>query len=188
MHGFCTVFARFQTVQRVLFDAKSDKECRNYRVKNHVALFKNDDDSKLPSFETNRRLALLISGPRVRVPGGAPNFERQIVRLDVLSLCKKAAAHFLHPICTFGFLQGKKTDMAKPTKSKVEHCNTLQNKKLPDEKVAALFGLKEPAKNAILSSTGAKALSEEIAKRLFCTLRDGFLFYGWVRTSGSPGL
>ena len=72
MHGFCTVFARFQTVQRVLFGAKSDKGCRNYRVKNHVALFKNDDDSKLPSFETNRRLALLISGPRVRVPGGAP--------------------------------------------------------------------------------------------------------------------
>ena len=99
-----------------------------------------------------------------------------------------AAAHFLHPICTFGFLQGRKADAAKPTKSKVEHCNTLQNTKLPDEKVAALFGLKEPAKNAILSSTGAKALSEEIAKRLFCTLRDGFLFYGWVSTSGSPGL
>ena len=38
----------------------------------HAALFKNDDDSKLPSFETNRRLALLISGPRVRVPGGTP--------------------------------------------------------------------------------------------------------------------
>ena len=40
--------------------------------KNHVALNKNDDGSKLPSFETNLRLALLISGPRVRVPGGAP--------------------------------------------------------------------------------------------------------------------
>ena len=25
------------------------------------------------TFETNRRLALLISGPRVRVPGGAPH-------------------------------------------------------------------------------------------------------------------
>ena len=78
MHGFCTVFARFQTVQRVLFDAKSDKGCRNYWVKKHVVLHKNDDDSKLPSFETNRRLALLISGPRVRVSGGAlqqhPNF------------------------------------------------------------------------------------------------------------------
>ena len=72
MHGFCTDFARFQTVQRVLFGAKSDKGCRNYRVKNNVALLKNNDNSKLPSFETNRRLALLISGPRVRVPGGAP--------------------------------------------------------------------------------------------------------------------
>ena len=72
MHGFCTDFARFQNVQRVLFAAKSDKECRNYRVKNHVALIKNNDDSKFPEIETNRRLALLISGPRVRVPGGAP--------------------------------------------------------------------------------------------------------------------
>ena len=75
MHGFCTFFARFQTVQRVLFDAKYDKGCRNYWVKNHVALIKNNDGSKLPSFETNPRLALLISGPRVRVPGGAPNHE-----------------------------------------------------------------------------------------------------------------
>ena len=72
MHGFCTDFARFQNVQRVFFVAKYDKGCRNYYAKNHVALRKNDDDSKLPSFETNRRLALLISGPRVRVPGGAP--------------------------------------------------------------------------------------------------------------------
>ena len=72
MHGFCTDFARFQNVQRVLFAAKSDKGCRNYRVKNHVALIKNDDSSKPPEIETNRRLALLISGPRVRVPGGAP--------------------------------------------------------------------------------------------------------------------
>ena len=72
MHGFCTDFARFQNVQRVLFAAKSDKGYRNYRVKNHVDLIKNNDDSKLPEIETNRRLALLISGPRVRVPGGAP--------------------------------------------------------------------------------------------------------------------
>ena len=72
MHGFCTDFARFQNVQRVLFAAKFDKGRRNYRVKNHVALLKNNDDSKLPEIETNRRLALLISGPRVRVPGGAP--------------------------------------------------------------------------------------------------------------------
>ena len=72
MHGFCTDFARFQNVQRVFFVAKYDKGCRNYRVKNHVAVFKNNDDSKLPEIETNLRLALLISGPRVRVPGGAP--------------------------------------------------------------------------------------------------------------------
>ena len=72
VHGFCTVFARFQNVQRVQIVAKSDKGCRNYRVKNHIALIKNNDDSKLPESETNRRLALLISGPRVRVPGGAP--------------------------------------------------------------------------------------------------------------------
>ena len=75
MHGFCTDFARFQNVQRVLFVAKYDKECRNYKAKNHVALFKNNDDSTLPYIETNRRLALLISGPRVRVPGGSPNNE-----------------------------------------------------------------------------------------------------------------
>ena len=106
MHGSCTVFARFQTVQRVLFNAKYDKGCRNYCVQNHVALHKNDDDSKLPSFETNRWLALLISGPRVRVPGGAPHFERQIVRFDVLSLCRKAAAHFLHTVCTFARIRG----------------------------------------------------------------------------------
>ena len=73
MHGFCTDFARFQNVQRVLFAAKSDKGCRNCWAKNHVALFKNNDESKLPQIETNRRLALLISGPRVRVPGGAPH-------------------------------------------------------------------------------------------------------------------
>ena len=106
MHGFCTDFARFQTVQRVLFGAKYGKGCRNYRVKNHVALLKNNDGSKLPSFETNRRLALLISGPRVRVPGGAPDIERQIERFGVLSLCRKAAAHFLHTVCTFARIRG----------------------------------------------------------------------------------
>ena len=75
MHGFCTDFARFQTVQMVQIVAKLDKGCRNCWVKNYVALIKNNDNSKLPETETNRRLALLISGPRVRVPGGAPNHE-----------------------------------------------------------------------------------------------------------------
>ena len=73
MHGFCTDFARFQNVQRVQIVAKLDKGCRNCWVKNYVALIKNNDNSKLPETETNRRLALLISGPRVRVPGGAPH-------------------------------------------------------------------------------------------------------------------
>ena len=106
MHGFCTDFARFQNVQMVQIVAKLDKGCRNCWVKNYVALIKNNDDSKLPETETNRRLALLISGPRVRVPGGAPSFERQIVRFGVLFLCKKAAAHFLHTVCTFARIRG----------------------------------------------------------------------------------
>ena len=42
----------------------------------------------------------------VRVPGGAPDIERQIVRFDVLFLCKKAAAHFLHTVCTFARIRG----------------------------------------------------------------------------------
>jgi site-specific DNA recombinase len=36
----------------------------------------------------------------------APDIERQIVRFDVLSLCKKAAAHFLHTVCTFARIRG----------------------------------------------------------------------------------
>ena len=106
MHGFCTDFARFQNVQMVQIVAKLDKGCRNCWVKNYVALIKNNDDSKLPETETNRRLALLISGPRVRVPGGAPDYERQIARFGVLSLCRKAAAHFLHTVCTFARIGG----------------------------------------------------------------------------------
>ena len=31
----------------------------------------------------------------------APNSERKIVRFCVLSLCRKAVAHFLHTSCTF---------------------------------------------------------------------------------------
>ena len=52
------------------------------------------------------RWFLLISGPRVRVPGGAPDIERQIVRFGVLSLCGKAAAHFLHTVYTFARIKG----------------------------------------------------------------------------------
>lgn len=54
--------------------------------------------------------------------------------------------------------------------------------------VAFLLRLKKAVKNATLSLTEAKTLGEKITRRLFCTLRRGFLFYGWVRTSGSPGL
>ena len=72
MHGFCTDFARFQNVQRVLFAAKSDEGCRNFKARNRADSIENDDESEYPEIETNLRLALLISGPRVRVPGGAP--------------------------------------------------------------------------------------------------------------------
>ena len=37
---------------------------------------------------------------------GAPDIERQIVRFGVLSLCRKAAAHFLHTVCTFARIRG----------------------------------------------------------------------------------
>ena len=67
-----------------------------------------------------------------------------------------AAAHFLHPICTFGFLQGKKTDMAKPTKSKAEHCNTLQNTKLPDEKSCCTFRIERTSKKRYTFVNGSK--------------------------------
>ena len=37
---------------------------------------------------------------------GAPDIERQIVRFGVLSLYRKAAAHFLHTVCTFARIKG----------------------------------------------------------------------------------
>ena len=37
---------------------------------------------------------------------GAPDIERQVVKFDVLSLCRKAAAHFLHTVCTFARIGG----------------------------------------------------------------------------------
>ena len=37
---------------------------------------------------------------------GAPDIERQIERFGVLSLCRKAAAHFLHTVCTFARIGG----------------------------------------------------------------------------------
>ena len=42
LHGFCTVFARFQNVQRVQIVAKSDKGCRNSKLKTCDASQRND--------------------------------------------------------------------------------------------------------------------------------------------------
>ena len=43
LHGFCTVFARFQNVQRVQIVAKSDKGCRNSKLKTCDASQRIDD-------------------------------------------------------------------------------------------------------------------------------------------------
>ena len=43
---------------------------------------------------------LLISGPRVRVPGGAPDIERQIVRFGVLFCYVIPKNRGLHGQCT----------------------------------------------------------------------------------------
>ena len=46
------------------------------------------------------RRFLLISGPRVRVPGDAPDIERQIVRFDVLFCYVTPKNRGLHGQCT----------------------------------------------------------------------------------------
>ena len=46
------------------------------------------------------RWFLLISGPRVRVPGGAPDIERQIVRFGVLFYYVTPKNRGLHGQCT----------------------------------------------------------------------------------------
>ena len=43
--GFCTVFARFQEMQWVLWLAEYGKGCRNCRAENHDALHKNNENS-----------------------------------------------------------------------------------------------------------------------------------------------
>ena len=75
MHGFCTVFARFQNVQRVQIVAKSDKGCRNSKLKTCDVSQRNDDKTQLPKIEGIARRALRISRPGVRVPSIAPNNE-----------------------------------------------------------------------------------------------------------------
>ena len=72
LHGFCTVFARFQGMQWALWLAKYDKGCRNYTVKNHDALHKNNVNSKVSKSEYPAWGALLIRGPGIRVPSSAP--------------------------------------------------------------------------------------------------------------------
>lgn len=54
--------------------------------------------------------------------------------------------------------------------------------------VAFLLRLKKAVKNAILSLTEAKALGEKITKRLLLYPAARLPLYGWVSTSGSPGL
>ena len=78
MHGFCTVFARFQGLQWVLWLAKYDKGCRNCRAENHDALHKNNENSKLLKSECSARWALLIRVSGIRIPAGAPKSTRQI--------------------------------------------------------------------------------------------------------------
>ena len=72
MHGFCTVFARFQNVQRVQIVAKSDKGCRNLKFKICDVSQRNDVETQLPKIEGIARRALRISRPGVRVPSIAP--------------------------------------------------------------------------------------------------------------------
>ena len=106
MHGFCTVFARFQGMQWALWLAKYDKGCRNYWAENYDALHKNDVNSKLLKSEWLARWALLIRGPGIRVPSNAPKSheESQDSSWDFpFSGCLHTFAHFLHTggmICT----------------------------------------------------------------------------------------
>ena len=51
-----------------------------------------------------------------------------------------------------------------------------------------IFQIEKSRKNAILSLTEAKALGEKITKRLLLYPAARLPLYGWVSTSGSPGL
>ena len=64
------------------------------------------DNSRFTKWTFDAGVALLISGPRVRVPGGAPYKRRKIERFCVFSFCKKGAAHILHMVCTFPQKEG----------------------------------------------------------------------------------
>ena len=83
----CTVSALFQGMQGALWLAKYDKGCRNYAVKNHDVLHKNDVNSKLLKSECSARWALLIRGPWIRVPSSAPKGRWIVERNGLSSFC-----------------------------------------------------------------------------------------------------
>ena len=66
------------------------------------------DDKALITFNYKESTETVAFGEAVKAEKssdmsarGAPDYERQIIRFDVLSLCRKAAAHFLHTVYTF---------------------------------------------------------------------------------------
>ena len=73
----CTVSAQilhgFKTCRGCFSLQNPTKSAEISKRKITIFRLKNCDKSKHPEIETNLRLALLISGPRVRVPGGAPH-------------------------------------------------------------------------------------------------------------------
>ena len=71
------------------------------------------DDKVLITFNYKEGIETVAFGEAVKAEKssdmsarGAPDIERQIVRFCVLSLCRKAAAHFLHTVCTFARIRG----------------------------------------------------------------------------------
>ena len=71
------------------------------------------DDKVLITFNYKEGTETVAFGEAVKAEkssdmsaGGAPDFERQIVRFGVLPLCRKAAAHFLHTVYTFARIRG----------------------------------------------------------------------------------
>ena len=86
----------------------SQQEQRQARVDTFINAIYLYDDKVLITFNYKEGAETVAFGEAVKAEKssdmsarGAPDFERQIVRFGVLSLCRKAAAHFLHTICTF---------------------------------------------------------------------------------------
>ena len=61
---------------------------------------KNSETARFRKLMNVAHRFLLISGPRVRVPGGAPNIERKIVRFDALFRYVTPKIRGLHGQCT----------------------------------------------------------------------------------------